>query len=178
MKKILPLLIAVVLLLIPTSALAKGSFSYLTVKGPRLNEDLKVTESALLNFFTFADFFKGSVDVPANPGEGYEVTRTFVDSETRRVQNFDMLHYYPDTGYVYYDGLINGSSEYDGKWYKAHPEVEAEFRSELAKPARLNWIAFAALFALVIISVLAYRMRAQSPIANQNRKSLWVSLPD
>jgi len=46
-----------------------------------------------------------------------------------------MLHYYPQSGgsggYVYYDGLLNGSSEYDGNWFTASPEGDAAFRSLL-----------------------------------------------
>ena len=45
---------------------------------------------------------------------------------------FDRLHYYPDTGFVYYDGLVNGSSEYDGKWYTAKPEIKTVFESALS----------------------------------------------
>jgi hypothetical protein len=46
------------------------------------------------------------------------------------------MHYYPsntDTGgYVFYDGLIDGSSEYDGKWYIASTEGDLAFRRILA----------------------------------------------
>ena len=171
MKKILPLLIIVTLLFIPSNVFAKGPFSYLTIKGLDLTEDLNVTEPALLDFFTFADFFRGDVDTPANPGEGYEVIRWFIDSETNKVQNFDHLHYYPDTGYVYYDGIINGSSEYDGKWYIAHSEIQDIFHAQLTKPARINWMPFAALLILLAAFLAAYRNRSSILVHRQSLKA-------
>ena len=155
MKKILPILF--VILFSTTSALAKGPFTYITIKGPGITGDLSVTNPAMLNFFAFADFSQGSVDAPSSPGEeGYEIIRSFVDGETNKVQNWDLLHYYPDTGYVYYDGLINGSSEYDGKWYTADPNVESKFRAVLAERARLTWIPFAVFIIALVVFVVAY----------------------
>jgi len=154
MKKILPVLF--VILFSTTSALAQGPFSYITVRGPGISGDLSVTNPALLDFFAFADFSKGPVEVPTDPGEGYEVVRSLVDGKTNKVQNFDYLHYYPDTSHVYYDGLVEGSSEYDGKWYIARPESEAAFRSALAERARLTWVPFAVFVVLLVIFGAAY----------------------
>jgi hypothetical protein len=44
---------------------------------------------------------------------------------------FDRLHYYPETGFVFYDGIENGDSEYDGEWYTANPEIKTVFESAL-----------------------------------------------
>jgi hypothetical protein len=154
--KRLVFLLTLIILAIPTLTLAKGPFSYITIKGPGITGDLSVTNSALLDFFAFADFSKGEVEPPATPGEGYEIIRSFVD-ENNKVQNFDLLYYYPDSGYVYYDGLIgDASSEYDGKWYTADPNVESKFRAVLAERARLTWIPFAAFVILLIIFGVAY----------------------
>lgn len=166
MKKSFLFLVTLTLFFLPASALAKGPFTYLTIKGPGLIGELNTTHPALLDFFAFADFSKGSVEAPLDPGEGYEIVRSFVDSETNQVQNFDVLHYYPDSGYVYYDGLIGGSSEYDGKWYKARPEVETEFRAVLAERARLTWIPFIVLITGLVIFFVAYRAKPQSSIEN------------
>ena len=54
MKKILPILF--VILFSATSVLAKGPFSYITIKGPDVSGDLSVTDPAMLDFFAFADF--------------------------------------------------------------------------------------------------------------------------
>ncbi len=157
--KRLALLLTLLLLTLPTAALAKGPFSYITIKGPGISETLSVTDPAMLDYFVFADFSKGGVDAPANPGDGFEVIRSFVDSETNKVQNWDLLYYYPDTGYVYYDGLINGSSEYDEKWYVASPDVEAKFRAVLAEQSRLVWLSLAALVVMLIIFAVVYNRR-------------------
>jgi len=161
MKKILTILITFFLLVIPTTALAKGVFSYITIKGPDIGGDLSVTDPLMLDYFAFADFGKGKVAEPSNTGVGYEIVRSFVDGETNKVQNWDLLHYYPDTGYVYYNGLINGSSEYDKQWYIARPEMESKFRAVLAETARLTWIPYAALIVMLIIFAVAYNRRAK-----------------
>jgi len=163
MKKILPFLIAITLLIIPTSALAKGPFTYLTIKGSGISEDLSVTNPIMLDFFAFANFSNGTIAAPSNPGEGYEVVRSFVD-KNKKVQNFDMLHYYPDTGYVYYDGLINGSSEYDKQWYLARPEVASDFQSVLAKNAFLTYLPSTVLILFLMVFVVIYNKRSKQKL--------------
>ena len=155
--------IAVLLVLavcIPVTAVfAKGNFDYITVKGPGLQGELNLTNPELTtDFFVFADFSQGAIDAPANPGEGYEITRVFVVTENNKPTPtaFDQLYYYPyeDNGYVYYVGLASGSSEYDGKWYVANPAADAPFRAALAERARINWIPFAVL--VVILGAFAF----------------------
>jgi len=133
MKKISLLILCFVLLYPAAPALAKGTFSFITIKVAGVTDGLKVTDPALLGYFSFANFSNGPVtEVPQNPGAGYEIIRSYVDSATKNVQDFDHLHYYPDSGYVYFDGLINGSSEYDGKWYQADSKVKTIFLRALA----------------------------------------------
>ncbi len=113
---------------------AKGSFSFIVITGSTLKSEIRATDPALTtDFFAFADFSRNRVDAPANPGEAYEITRYYIDHT--RENAFDRLHYYPDTGYVFYDGIVNGSSEYDGKWYKADPEIKTAFEKVLSAPA-------------------------------------------
>jgi hypothetical protein len=112
---------------------AKGSYAFITIDGPDLKESIRSTDPALTSdFFTFAEFYQNETEAPADPGAGYEITRYYVDGGREVV--FDRLHYYPDTGFVYYDGLVNGSSEYDKKWYPAKPEVKAVFAAALTSP--------------------------------------------
>jgi hypothetical protein len=80
-------------------------------------------------------FFQDRTEAPVNPGIGYEITRYYVEGS--RESAFDKLHYYPETGFVYYDGIVNGSSEYDGKWYTAKPEIKTIFESALHSQIRL-----------------------------------------
>jgi len=109
---------------------AKGGFSFISVTGADLNEPIRITDTRLTeDFFAFAYFFEDKTDTPSDPGIGYEITRFYIDG--KREIAFDRLHYYPDTGFVFYDGIVNGSSEYDGDWYKASPNVADAFESAL-----------------------------------------------
>ena len=49
---------------------------------------------------------------------------------------FDQVVYFPDPeggrGSIFYGGIVNGSSEYDGKWFRASQEGEAALRAALA----------------------------------------------
>jgi len=159
-RKIFVLLLT---LLIPTMAvLAQGKFDYITVKGPGLTGDVDVTNPALTeDFFIFADFTQGEVPAPADPGEGYQIVRMYVEYTDSKPKNlpFDLLYYYPYTGYVYYDGVLEGSSEYDGKWYAANPEAETPFRNVLVQRALLTWIPFAVLAVILAGFFIAYNRK-------------------
>jgi len=124
--------LAVLLTLITSiTAFAKGAFSFIAVTGANLKEEVRVTDPALTtDFFAFADFFQNKIEVPANPGAGYDITRYYIDG--KREIAFDRLHYYPESGFVFYDGIVNGSSEYDGKWYTAKPEIKTVFENALS----------------------------------------------
>jgi len=107
---------------------AKGAFSFIAVTGGSLKQELRVTDPDLTDdFFAFAEFYTSKTKAPEDPGVGYEITRYYI--EGARETAFDRLHYYPDTGFVFYDGLVNGSSEYDGEWYTAKPEIKTVFES-------------------------------------------------
>jgi len=109
---------------------AKGGFSFIAITGPGLEKEIRATNSTLTeDYFAFADFYRDKVEAPKNPGQGYEITRYYIDG--KREIAFDQLHYYPETGYVFYDGIVNGESEYDGEWYTANPAVKSVFESIL-----------------------------------------------
>lgn len=150
-------------LLIPTMLVfAQGNFDYLAVKGPGITGEINITNPALTgDFFAFADFTQGEVPAPADPGQGYQVVRVYVETVDGKPSPtpFDQLHYYPYTGYVYYDGLVNGSSEYDGKWYAANLSAEEPFRAALAERARLTWVPLAALIVILGVVFIAYNRK-------------------
>lgn len=166
-----------VTLITSITAFAKGNFAFISITGPKLKEAVRATDSALTyDFFAFADFYRDKAAAPADPGPGYEVTRYYVDA--RGEVAFDHLHYYPDTGFVYYDGIANGgSSEYDRKWYTAKPEIKTPFENALPDYARsaiksqpapgLDWPRSTTLIApiagLVIIGLFAFRFRKLAP---------------
>jgi hypothetical protein len=155
MKKF-PVFVLALCMFIPSAlAFAKGEFDYITIKGPGITGEINVTNPALTaDFFAFADFSKGSIEEPLNPGEGYQIVRVYVVDN--QASAFDQLHYYPYTGYVYYDGLVGGWSEYDGKWYAADVDANEPFRAALSQRARLSWATFGVLIVLVVVFVMAY----------------------
>jgi hypothetical protein len=59
------------------------------------------------------------------------ITRYEQDSNGKYLA-WDSLRYYPNTtngrGYVFYVGLLNGSSEYDGHWFYAVSSSETVFQ--------------------------------------------------
>ncbi|HSK66210.1 MAG TPA: hypothetical protein VK888_04725 [Anaerolineales bacterium] len=61
---------------------------------------------------------------------GYEIRRYYIDG--KREILFDRLHYYPSTGFVFYDGIVNGDSEYDGEWYSANLAIKTAFESAVS----------------------------------------------
>jgi hypothetical protein len=120
------------------TASAKGGFDFITITGPDLKEAVQVNDPALTrDFFTFANFYEDKAKAPADPSKGYEITRHYVQGASNVV--FDRLHYYPESGFVFYDGIENGESEYDGEWYLANPEIRSIF--ETALTAQLGSVA-------------------------------------
>ena len=112
-------------------AFAKGGFDFITITGPGLKEALHVTDPSLTeDFFTFSNFYESRIKAPADPGKGYEITRHYRQGVSDVV--FDRLQYYPETGFVFYDGIENGDSEYDDEWYTANPAIRTVFESALA----------------------------------------------
>lgn len=163
-RKIFAFILALGLLLPTALVLAKGEFDYIAIKGPGITGEIDVTSPALTqDFFAFADFSQGEVPAPIDPGQGYQVVRVYVEFTDSKPKDlpFDQLHYYPYTGYVYYDGLVEGSSEYDGKWYAANPAAEQPFRNVLVQRALLAWIPFGMLVAALIGFFIAYTRKSK-----------------
>jgi hypothetical protein len=134
------------ILMVSITASAKGGFDLITITGPDLKGALHVTDPRLTeDFFTFANFYEDKTAAPADPGQSYEITRHYVQGVSDVV--FDRLHYYPETGFVFYDGIENGDSEYDGEWYTAHPDIKVMFelaltvQSAAAAPAEMKQLA-------------------------------------
>ncbi len=105
------------------TALAKGPPQHVRIDGPGLADPLEITEPGELEALGMAsleDFFS-SVPDPGALARVYLLTRSYQDGD--RMVPFDQVLYAPgppgDRGYVYYVGIINGWSEYDGKWFRA-----------------------------------------------------------
>jgi hypothetical protein len=118
-------------LIVSTTVFAKGGFDFIAISGPDLKETVHITDASLTeDFFTFANFYEDKINAPAGPGQGYEITRHYEQGGSDVI--FDRLHYYPETGFVFYDGIENGDSEYDDEWYIANPDIKSVFESALA----------------------------------------------
>lgn len=112
----------------PLGASAKGIPATVTVAGPGLITPVTETNPLAmpaLGMLTLMDATK-PIAPPTVSGPGYELTR----------DGFDHLLYYPDpngaAGYVYYEGMFNGGSSYDGQWFRATPTSDATLRRLLA----------------------------------------------
>ena len=115
---------------------AKGDFYLIVVTGADLKDEVRILDPALTTgFFAFANFSRDKAEAPVDPGVGYEITRYYLDGGAEIA--FDKLHYYPAAGFVYYDGIVNGSSEYDRKWYTAQPGIKTTFETTLFTQLRL-----------------------------------------
>ena len=124
-------------LLTSMTVFAKGNFYFLAVTGSGLKDEVRIIDLALTtDFFAFADFYRDKTEAPVDPGVGYEIIRYYLDGGAEIA--FDKLHYYPETELVYYDGIVNGSSEYDHKWYTARPELKSTFETALYTQLRLT----------------------------------------
>lgn len=115
------------ILLLPAAAGAKGRFERVTIAEEGSTVETLVTDEALLDFFAFSEFPKQVLaQAPRPTTKAYVVTRGgFTPDGVYHA--FDRLHYYPaaspgHSGFVYYDGLVSGWSEYDHKWYAASAE--------------------------------------------------------
>lgn len=131
----LMVLLSILLFMPSPKIFAKGNFERIEVRGGGLARPVEIAEPALLGFFSFSEFYKMEIDPPQVSGEGYEILRY----EGQGPSAWDHLRYYPNAkgtgGYVFYEGLLNGASEYDGKWYVASQAGDAAFRRVLANQA-------------------------------------------
>lgn len=117
------LLFATVLFKINTeSALAKGPFGRVTLSGGKIEGAIEISDPLLMDFFSLSNFPNAGIEQPLVEGDGYLVTRYFLENDGS-LTAWDSLRFYPNItdsgGYIFYEGLVNGSSEYDGKWYLA-----------------------------------------------------------
>jgi hypothetical protein len=118
-------LLVLVMLFMTIPVTAKGPADRIIVTGPTIDGELILTRPETLYLLSFAmleDLSVGPVDEPVNPGEiFYELERQFQANEND-YQTFDRARFYPDSGYVFYMGMENGSSEYDNKWFRTRPD--------------------------------------------------------
>lgn len=132
------MLVALVALALPGLAGAKGPAGRIVIVGPGLDGAVElVNDAPLLGSLSMGmlENFLRPVDPPAYPRPGFELTRYF-ETNTGQYVPFDTVVYHPapdgEPGLIYYDGMVNGSSEYDGRWFAVNPKNEAVLREVLA----------------------------------------------
>jgi hypothetical protein len=122
------------------SALAKGPPQKITISGGDLPGEIEITGDyatmSALSMMSLEDYQTLTPDAPQNiSGDGYLITR-FYETSSGRYVAFDEVRYYPNPdggrGYLNYLGIVNGSSEYDGKWFRASAAGEAALQAVIA----------------------------------------------
>ena len=119
-----------------------------------------VDDPDLQGFFSLSDFADGTRE-PFAPGstymESYELIRLAV-AQDGGLFAIDGLRYVPpgsmEHGYILYEGLINGSSEYDGRWFSTTASGDAIMKRVLSSPSSPPLST--SLAALVAMTVLAF----------------------
>lgn len=132
------LLAALLALALPGFASAKGPASRITIVGPGLDGALEIVDDAVLlgalSMAALEDFMRPA-EPPAYPTLGFELTR-FFETNTGEYVPFDQVVYHPapdgEPGLVHYLGIVNGSSEYDGRWFHIQPRGERMLREVLS----------------------------------------------
>jgi hypothetical protein len=127
------------LALTATAALAKGDFDHITISGLGLQGEVEVTDRPTLDALGMISITGSFTEIaaPAEPGEGYEITRYYLDSRTDVLFAFDHVMFYPGEDgappVVQYVGIMNGSSEYDGDWYQPTDEAARAMQAIVAE---------------------------------------------
>jgi len=124
--------LSIAVLMLAQGALAKGPPQKLTISGAGLAETIEITDDQAtleaLGTMVLEDYTTRTSTAPQGiNGEGTLITRYYVISSGDYFA-FDELIYYPDSeggrGYIHYLGIVNGSSEYDGDWFRANADSE------------------------------------------------------
>lgn len=126
-------------------AAAKGMVQLVEIEIPGFYQPLRIEDEGLLADLSMGQLenFEASVSTPSQVGAGVVLTRYFLDEGGREVP-FDKLAFFSDLdggpGYVYYLGIVNGSSAYDGRWFAATTTGAVALRQALeAHGVDLNW---------------------------------------
>jgi hypothetical protein len=155
------ILLILALSLTAVSAEAMGKFDLIVMESEGLS--FQVFDSEFLDFYAFSNFAEANISDPPSMEKGILVTR-YSPVDDVYIEPYDQLIYYPSTngsgGYVFYVGLMDGSSDYDQKWYQGNPEAEMminntfnSYEKDLSKMVIAALIAFAGLIVLVLRGV-------------------------
>jgi hypothetical protein len=155
-------LLLVLLLLVPSAVgRAKGPPQLVRISVPGRDGYIESGGSSVPPGLSMGQFenFNQEVEPPEIVFPPVIITRYY---DTRSHVPWDQVLYYPDPaggqGYVYYVMIFNGSSPYDGRWYRATTEGEAALSDLLTSkgitletPASAGRAAFPTLPAIVLL---------------------------
>jgi hypothetical protein len=143
------------------TAKAKGKFTSLLILNLSTGEVSQHENPKLQSFFAFSDFRDEVKEAPTH-GQGYEIWRLGKGQQDNGLFAIDHLYYYPPgsqaNGYVFYDGLVNGYSEYDQHWFPSTAEGDALFEESIVHPSNdkpLQWPWMVATLAALIFGIIA-----------------------
>lgn len=132
------LVVLIALLLSVSLAIAKGPPSRVSIAGPGLTAPVEVDDPAVLEAFSFFQFeeVENRIDAPADPGQGYTVTR-YVEAADGSYRPWDVVIYYPAArdgqSVAYLEGLLGEdmATQFDGDWYSVSSAGERAMRGLL-----------------------------------------------
>jgi len=163
-KWLLFFLVLIGVLLLAQAALAKGPPQKVTISGEGLLSEIILVgdtdKLGALGMMVLEDYTTRSANAPESiSGEGYLITRFFEESPKRYVA-FDSVRYYPDpaggSGYINFLGITGGSSDYDGKWFRASPQGEAILKDLIADGQAATRVARSAVKTLFLKATAAF----------------------
>ncbi len=135
-------LAAALVLALPVEA--KGPPNMVTITGPGIDGEIRISDADMLMPFSFYQFNNLERRIKAPEGDlgpGYRITRYIVDSRGGKnsLKAWDYLTYYPNPsgglGYLYFDGLdpAIGSTEGQEEWYLPSEDGDAAIRRVLGQ---------------------------------------------
>lgn len=150
------LILSTTLLPMQQSAEAKGISHRIVISHQDWPEDKLVSDTGTVSMLSMTrlekfwcdenalDLYCGEIEEPTDIADGYLLQRQY-QLAVNEFRTFDEVEYYPSTtagqrGYVFYKGIVNGSSEYDAHWYYVSREAEIVLQRLLEMPTLHDYI--------------------------------------
>ena len=165
----------ILLILFATASVAeaKGNFNKVIVYGD--GQAIESNDSSFLEFNGFFNFGKPYPGTPTVVDEGYLIVRYGMDQDTGEYIAFDSLRLFTKSlasgskPFVYYEGLVNGWSEYDHQWYEANPNTTATLQKIVEQASKSQFQSVSTLLlsglgglSLVVLTIYLTRNRKTS----------------
>src|SRR5688572_8966415 len=136
-RHVLPLLMVIALLAIPTLTVFAKELGLLTISGPGIKGEVTLKDPDEMMKLEQAGFFDqvGYMKAPEDPGQGYNIT-AHLNLDGKMVPFVEMVYYPAEEGkpgYVHYTGRLRGESlQTVDQWGTLQLEADTAFRSLMA----------------------------------------------